>query len=165
MFACDGSVTTVDACAVVKRAPAPASRSSHGVATWRLPYEPSASARSVSMVMSRTFCVRSRRIAGDREQADSRTAARSRKQASLARTNWLARDRADSVRDVVRGNAEALEQFIRLPAAGNLAHRQALDGEARPRHRFGDRVAQAAHRIVIFDGDEMPARRAAGGDE
>ncbi len=51
---CDGSVTTACACANVNRAPWAASRSRRGVAA-RPPYDPSASARSVSIVTIRTF--------------------------------------------------------------------------------------------------------------
>src|SRR5579864_7562113 len=54
IVACDGSVRTVEACANVKRAPCAASRSRFGVAAGP-PYELSASARSVSIVTSRTF--------------------------------------------------------------------------------------------------------------
>src|SRR6266516_2440841 len=61
MFACDGRVTTVDACAAVNRTPPAARRSIHGVATLLLPYAPTASARSVSIVMRSTFCDASRR--------------------------------------------------------------------------------------------------------
>src|SRR5438876_12284418 len=61
MFACDGRVTTVDACAAVNRTPPAARRSIHGVATLLLPYAPTASARSVSIVIRRTFCDASRR--------------------------------------------------------------------------------------------------------
>ena len=55
MLACDASVVTLCACASEKRTPAPASRSIHGVAASALPYAPSASARSVSTVTSRTL--------------------------------------------------------------------------------------------------------------
>ena len=55
---CDGSVTTVCACAKVKRAPWLASRSRFGVCAGP-PYADSASARSVSIVTSRTFCAAS----------------------------------------------------------------------------------------------------------
>src|SRR6266516_7971524 len=61
MFACDGRVTTVDACAAVNRTPPAARRSIHGVATRLLPYAPTAPARSVSIVIRRTFCDPSRR--------------------------------------------------------------------------------------------------------
>src|SRR5215471_16326239 len=52
MLACDTSVTTACACAKVNRAPRDASASRLGVGA-RPPYEPSASARSVSIVTSR----------------------------------------------------------------------------------------------------------------
>src|SRR4051812_20002246 len=52
MLACDTSVTTACACAKVKRAPCDASASRFGVAALP-PYDPSASARSVSIVTSR----------------------------------------------------------------------------------------------------------------
>src|SRR5437762_1826632 len=52
MLACETSVTTAGACAKVKRAPCAARPSRFGVAA-RPPYDPSASARSVSMVTRR----------------------------------------------------------------------------------------------------------------
>src|SRR5207302_6491033 len=55
MLACDGSVTTLCACAREKRTPRSARRSIHGVDTLALPYAPSASALSVSIVIRRTL--------------------------------------------------------------------------------------------------------------
>src|SRR3954451_4229757 len=55
MLACEGRVVTLWACAAVKRAPRAANSSSRGVAAAAWPYDPSASARSVSIVISRTF--------------------------------------------------------------------------------------------------------------
>src|SRR5262245_46771056 len=54
MLACDTSVTTAWACANVNRAPCAASPSRLGVGA-RPPYDPSASARSVSIVTRRTL--------------------------------------------------------------------------------------------------------------
>ena len=65
MLACEVSVTTAWACAKSKRAPWAASRSRFGV-TARPPYEPSASARSVSMVTRRML----RSAFGATENAD-----------------------------------------------------------------------------------------------
>src|SRR5689334_11864398 len=78
MVACDGRVTTVDACAAVNRTPPAASRSIHGVVAVLLPYAPTASARSVSTVMRRTFCAGSRRTPDGeaREHAPRRRADR-----------------------------------------------------------------------------------------
>src|SRR6266496_790918 len=86
MFACDGRVTTVDACAAVNRTPPAARRSIHGVATLLLPYAPTASARSVSIVIRRTFCDPSRRtrvafdegVHADRSEARTRMGAKTR---------------------------------------------------------------------------------------
>src|SRR5579864_9551136 len=50
MLVCDGSVTTLWACAAVNTRPPAASRSSSGVGDGRRPPNPGASARSVSMV-------------------------------------------------------------------------------------------------------------------
>src|SRR5438552_3974220 len=66
MLAWEGRVTTLCAWAVWKRTPPAASRSSHGVAPEALPYEPSASARRVSIVISSTLAPGSRRTAACR---------------------------------------------------------------------------------------------------
>src|SRR5205823_4575248 len=50
MFVCDGSVTTLCACAFAKTTPSEASLSRNGVLTLVLPEKPTESARSVSMV-------------------------------------------------------------------------------------------------------------------
>ena len=68
-----------------------------------------------------------------------------------------ARTRFDDVR---RGNAEAIEQFLRLAAARDLAHGETVHREAGVGHRFGHRVADAARRVVILDRDQPPAGRA-----
>src|SRR6187401_677393 len=65
MLACEVSVTTAWACAKSKRAPWAANRSGFGVDA-RPPYEPSASARSVSMVTRRML----RSVFGETENAD-----------------------------------------------------------------------------------------------
>src|ERR1700724_1350537 len=52
MLVCEGSVTTLWACAAVNTRPPAASRSSSGVGDGRRPPNPGASARSVSMVTS-----------------------------------------------------------------------------------------------------------------
>src|SRR5688572_21146100 len=54
MFACDGSVTTLCACALLKTMPRCASESIKGVFTVGLPAKPAASARHVSIVMRMT---------------------------------------------------------------------------------------------------------------
>ena len=51
---------------------------------------------------------------------------------------------------------ELVEQLVGLAAARNLPHRQPLDDEARGRDRLADRVAEAARRVVILDGDDLP---------
>src|SRR6185312_10019925 len=54
MLVCEGRVTTLWAWVLVNTRPCPARRSSTGVCDWRLPANPGASARSVSMVMRTT---------------------------------------------------------------------------------------------------------------
>src|SRR5215207_6637910 len=73
MVVCEGSVTTACACANVKRAPPAARRSRFGVLAGP-PYDDNASARSVSMVTSRTFWSWSAAIAkeGERPVDDQR---------------------------------------------------------------------------------------------
>ena len=63
------------------------------------------------------------------------------------------------------GDAEPLEQLFGFAAARNLADREAVNREPGVGHRFRHRVANAARRVVIFDGDQMAAGRAAGGDQ
>ena len=63
------------------------------------------------------------------------------------------------------GDAEAIEQLVGLAAARNLADGEALHRDAGAGDRFGHRVADAARRVVILDGDEAAAGRAAGGDQ
>src|SRR5262245_45820166 len=88
MLACDGSVTTVCACARSKRTPPAASRSIHGVDARGLPYEPSASARSVSIVMSRMLRPGSRRdgAAGRRQYQRPATSATATTMTAIRRT-------------------------------------------------------------------------------
>src|SRR2546422_4729235 len=171
MFACDGSVTTVEACASVNRTPPAANRSIHGVDTERLPDAPIASARKVSIVMRRTFCEASRRAGADPPHADRNAAARiTAKVARIAieltwRADRLSSDRADSADDVRGGNAEAIEELFGFSATRDLADGEAMDREPGVGDRGRNRVADAAHRIVIFDGNQVSTGRTRGRDE
>ena len=60
--------------------------------------------------------------------------------------------------DVPGGDAVAIEQFLGLAAAGNLAHGEPAHGEAGWCHRLAHRVAKPARRIVILDGNDSAAR-------
>ena len=40
-----------------------------------------------------------------------------------------------------------------------------MDDEARGRHRFGDRIAEAASRVVVFDRNQHATRCAPGVDQ
>ena len=64
-----------------------------------------------------------------------------------------------------RGDAESIQQFVRLAAAWNFPDREPVDGVAGAGHGFGHCVADAAGGVMIFDRDEVPTRRARGGDE
>src|SRR5215831_17711637 len=73
--------------------------------------------------------------------------------------------RAYRLDDVICRDAEAIEQFFGLAAAGNLADGQTTDGQPRVGNRIGDRVADAAGFVVILDSDQTAAGGAACGDQ
>jgi len=79
--------------------------------------------------------------------------------------NEVRADRADRVDDVSGGNPEALEELFGFSAARDLTDGEPMHGEPGIGYRFGDRVADAARRIVIFHGNHMAAGRARRGDE
>ena len=56
-------------------------------------------------------------------------------------------ERPDCLDDLLRADAEPLQQFLGLAAARNLAHREAVHGEARERRSRRHRVAQSARRV------------------
>ena len=85
-----------------------------------------------------------------------------RRSSAHARSRHRSRDGLD---DVCGGDAEAVEQFVGLAAARNLADREAVHGEAGAGHRLGHRVADAARGVVILDRDQAAAGRARRGDE
>ena len=66
---------------------------------------------------------------------------------------------------MARGDAESVEQLVRLPAAWNFPDREPVDGAAGASHGFGHCVANPAGRVMILDRDEVTARRTGGGDE
>src|SRR5262245_29015092 len=95
MLACDVSVTTACAWAKSKRTPSAASRSSAGVRA-RPPYVPKASARIVSMVISRTFCrATGFSVTGD-DREHAATAHADTTQISAMADGWLMTERHGS---------------------------------------------------------------------
>src|SRR5437763_437038 len=58
-----------------------------------------------------------------------------------------------------------LEERFGFSAARDLTDGEPMHGDPGIRYRFGDRVADAARRIVIFHGNHMAAGRARRGDE
>src|SRR2546423_1734547 len=63
------------------------------------------------------------------------------------------------------GDAEMINQLLGRAASRDFAHGQALDAKSLIPHGLADRVAEAALRVMIFDREEPPGGRAAGGDE
>ncbi|MEX2661070.1 MAG: hypothetical protein WD227_04025, partial [Vicinamibacterales bacterium] len=64
----------------------------------------------------------------------------------------LANRRADGIDDVPRGDAVAIEQFVGLTAARNFPNREAPHTDTGQRHRFADRITNAAGGIMILNG-------------
>src|SRR4029078_10386373 len=56
--------------------------------------------------------------------------------------------------DVTRGDAVVIEELFGCTAARNLAHGEAMDGEAVTGHRRCHRIADAAGDVVVLDGDQ-----------
>ena len=69
----------------------------------------------------------------------------------------LRRALLDGLDDVPGRDAVALEQLLGLAAARDLADGEPVDGKAGGDDRLADRVAQAAGRVVILDGDDPAA--------
>src|SRR4029453_8594192 len=63
------------------------------------------------------------------------------------------------------GNAVAVEQFCRLSATRQLADGEPANGQAGRSDSFAHRVADAARRVMILDGDNHALGRLAGGNE
>jgi Spy/CpxP family protein refolding chaperone len=67
--------------------------------------------------------------------------------------------------DVLRGDPEAIEKFVRFSTARDLADRQPAHTQPGVGDGFRNRVPNPASRIVILDGDQTAAGRTAGLDE
>ena len=66
---------------------------------------------------------------------------------------------------MVRRDPEAVEQFLRLAASGNLADGQPVHRMPASLTAFIHRVADAARRVMILDRDDAAARGSSCGDE